>query len=451
MFANAALGLTYSFMITMIFLSEMMWPGEPFHIVEMGSIITVRWWALAISGIIVGRIVDRHQRKIQLVISIALAGLAYFSVGFMPARAGVVSFLGFFILYGLAGIGNGGFMPAILSYTNDFLNPPTRSQFFGKFNLMSQGGEICGLVLAAVFVQAELWRQFYWIIGGLLLLASIVIFFKIPEPKRGAKYAELKEVLENVKVHYHYSLTRETARSTILKPTNIIAFMEGLFTCILLTTTQFLVLPYLQAPPYNVAETSTAIFIITFGLPGALAGSLAFARISDKLGGKDIKHRLTLIAISIVLITVGQISLFLVPFPTQTPEQGNDLGYFIVFPEVWVLGGIMMMISAFQGIYSINQPPVLQAINLPEAQGIITGWNQFLETIGKGAAPLIAAAFLTSTGNNYLITAIFCGIFGLPGGFMWWYARKTIHGDITFINSILKTRTAEMKHQIKEK
>ncbi|OLS12303.1 MAG: hypothetical protein RBG13Loki_4080 [Promethearchaeota archaeon CR_4] len=190
--------------------------------------------------------------------------------------------------------------------------------------------------------------------------------------------------------------------------------------------------------------TATAVFLAVFALPGALLGSIVFGRLSDKIGARNIKHRLTLIAMSIFFLTVGQISLFLVPLPELTLEQGMNIGGLFVIPAIWTLGGIMMIIKGFQGIYDINQPPVLQAINVPEAQGIITAWNQFLETLGRGVAPLIAGLVITTTGNNYFLAAAICGVFGLPGGFMWWYARKKIDRDISFINNLLKGRATEI-------
>ncbi len=429
----------------MLLMSELMFPGELFHAVEMGSIITTRTWVLAFSGMFVGRIVDRHNRKIQLVISTAIPGIAFLAVGFLPEGLGYITFIGFVILYGVVGIGNGGFLPTILSYTNDALDPHTRSRFFGLFNASAQIANLLGLILSAYLIQEGFWRLSYWIVGILVLLGAILIAVKIPEPKRGSKHVELKVVLENADKHYTYDLTGETAKATFFKPTNVVAFMEGLFTCILLSSTNFLVLPYLQSAPHNVSAISTSFFLIIFGLPGALVGSIVFGRLSDRWGARNIKHRLTLIGISVFILTIGQISLFLVPFPSFSVAEGNSLNGFLLYPMVWVLGGIMLMIRAFQGIYDINQPPVLQAINVPEAQGTITAWNQFLETIGRGAAPLIAGAALTFTGDNYLLAAAICCLFGLPGGFMWLYARGKIDGDILFINNLLKGRAAEIR------
>ncbi len=444
-FANGMLAMTYGFFIVMLLMSELMFPGEPFHAVEMGSVITARTWVLAFSGMLIGRIVDRHNRKTQLVISTAIPGIAFIAVGFLPEGLGFITYMGFVILYAITGFGNGGFLPTILSYTNDALDPHTRSRFFGLMNASGQVANLVGLIMSAYLIQGGLWRFSYWLVGSFVLVGALLIAVKIKEPKRGSKHQELKEVLASDDKHYTYELTRKTVKATFFKPTNVIAFMEGLFTCILLSSTNFLVLPYLQSDPYNVSASSTSFFLIIFGLPGALLGSIAFGRLSDRLGARNIKHRLTLIGVSVFVLTLGQILLFLIPFPFLSVTEGYNLGGFLLYPIVWVLGGIMLMIRAFQGIYDINQPPILQAINVPEAQGTITAWNQFLETIGRGAAPLIAGAALTAMGDNYLLAAAICCLFGLPGGFMWLFARGKIDGDITFINTLLKGRAAEIR------
>ncbi|OLS12302.1 MAG: hypothetical protein RBG13Loki_4079 [Promethearchaeota archaeon CR_4] len=149
----------------------------------------------------------------------------------------------------MTGLGNGGFLPAILSYTNDTLDLHTRSRFFGVFNASAQFANICGLILTATLFEAGLWQLSYWIIGGIVHLAAILIAITISEPKRGIKHVELRDVLADVNTHYTYNLTRETVKSTFFKPTNVVAFLEGLFTCTLLTSTNFLLLPYLQAYP----------------------------------------------------------------------------------------------------------------------------------------------------------------------------------------------------------
>jgi MFS family permease len=88
----------------------------------------------------------------------------------------------------------------------------------------------------------------------------------------------------------------------------------------------------------------------------------------------------------------------------------------------------------------VNQPPVLQEINLPEGQGQIVSWNQFLEHIGYGLGPLIAGVFISMFGQNYQISAIIITIFVIPGAVLWILSLSWYSHDKKRIKEILKER-----------
>ncbi|MHA1472178.1 MAG: hypothetical protein ACTSQW_03670, partial [Promethearchaeota archaeon] len=88
----------------------------------------------------------------------------------------------------------------------------------------------------------------------------------------------------------------------------------------------------------------------------------------------------------------------------------------------------------------VNQPPVLQEINLPEAQGQIVSWNQFLENIGYGLGPLIAGIFISAFGQNYQISAVIIAVFVIPGIILWGLSLKWYPSDKNKIKKILEER-----------
>ncbi|MFX1307212.1 MAG: hypothetical protein ACFFDG_10395, partial [Promethearchaeota archaeon] len=94
---------------------------------------------------------------------------------------------------------------------------------------------------------------------------------------------------------------------------------------------------------------------------------------------------------------------------------------------------------------SINQPPILQKINLPEAQGKISSANQFLELIGSGLGPIIAGFLLASFNQNYQITVLISASIGMISCLAWLIGAKSINNDIQRISSILKIRAEELK------
>jgi predicted MFS family arabinose efflux permease len=99
------------------------------------------------------------------------------------------------------------------------------------------------------------------------------------------------------------------------------------------------------------------------------------------------------------------------------------------------------------GLWNINQPPIIQVINLPEAQGTITSANQFLETIGHGTGTILAGLLLYLFGGNYQITALITMSLGIIGGLMWLLATIWVKKDVERISTILKQRARELSHK----
>jgi len=111
--------------------------------------------------------------------------------------------------------------------------------------------------------------------------------------------------------------------------------------------------------------------------------------------------------------------------------------------------GILLFAKFTVGIlYNTNQPPVLQAINLPEAKGKISSWNQFVETIGEGLGPTLASILLIVTLNNFLFTALILFLIAIPGAILWVFAKRNIHRDIEKVASILSERGEKLSIKV---
>jgi hypothetical protein len=119
-----------------------------------------------------------------------------------------------------------------------------------------------------------------------------------------------------------------------------------------------------------------------------------------------------MIVISIVGLFLFYVVLFFLPLPHMTVSQGNNLGYLLSIPLVWIMGMFALIARGIVGLWNINQPPILQAINLPEAQGTISSANQFLENLGSGTGPIIAGALLAFFNSNFQLInmAISCSM-----------------------------------------
>ncbi|MHA1675539.1 MAG: hypothetical protein ACTSYI_18150 [Promethearchaeota archaeon] len=140
-------------------------------------------------------------------------------------------------------------------------------------------------------------------------------------------------------------------------------------------------------------------------------------------------------------MTVGiVISYFFIPFPNLTVEQGTNSQLVFSHSIVWIAGILIFIQRAIRRIYNINQPPLIQELNLPEAQGQIRSWNQFLESLGNGLGPLLAGIILTATYNNFQFAAVLAIFIALPGIIAWILALKFYKNDILEIHQILNER-----------
>ncbi|MFX1575418.1 MAG: MFS transporter [Promethearchaeota archaeon] len=448
MLSYAFISLTHAtIIINMITLSNIIWPGESVHLLEMGLILTTSLWATAFSGILIGGLTDRYSRKKLLIFVLLLTGIAWTLYGIPPAGQGMNTWYIYIIASILSGFGIGGIRPILLSYTNDFLEKDNRSAFFGRYYSVGSLFIPIGMIFSAILIQNGFWRLYFWIIGILIILSAVNVFLHIREPIRGLHSSdELKAVLSNQDsyVKYDYRMTKNTVRLTIFRSTNLLALIEGIFSWILFGTVQFLMVLFLQQEPNNLSSISVALFMIIFAVPGTIAGTILFSKRSDKWGSKDIKKRLNLIILALILVGIIQLVFFLIPLPGFSLLEGNNILFLLQSAWIWVLGILLFTRFTVSILYNTNQPPVLQTINLPEAQGIVSSWNQFVETIGQGIGPTIASLLLIITYNNFEITALILFLLALPGIIMWVYAKRTINKDVEIVTKILSDRAIEL-------
>ncbi|MBY8982732.1 MAG: MFS transporter [Candidatus Lokiarchaeota archaeon] len=434
--------------INMIIISALLWPGEIFHSFELGLMLGFSTFMMAFSGLLFGSLTDRYSRKKLFSIAISLYGICLISTGFVPIRLGNISFYYFFGSLLSQSFFAGAFGPIEMSFINDCIEQSKRSEFYGSSTALVFIIENVGTILSAYLFQNLYWRQFYWIIGIIAFLEGIVILFKAKEPKRGANQEQLKDVLQLENVNYNYNLTRKTIRSTILKPTNMIVIIEGIFTVVLFAIPTFLLIAYLTGPPINISPFTGSIFLVLTGLPATIIGSIIFSKISDRLGKRNIRNRIYLILISIMGLFLLLIPVFLIPLPHFSIEQGKNLGIVLGYPEIWILGILAFIADMIVILYVINQPPILQIINLPEAQGRVSSVNQFLELMGAGIGPIVVGFLLINFNYNYQFTVFIIVSIGMIGCLAWLFAIKTIDKDMKRINSILTERAEELKKEV---
>ncbi|MFX0100461.1 MAG: MFS transporter [Candidatus Hodarchaeota archaeon] len=434
------LPLTYAYSaVNIVFISNLIWPGDDYHALDIGVYYGIGIFMVAFSGLLFGYLADRHSRVKLLAVITLGTGFALVLDGFVPAGLRTVTYAIFLGIYLVRQFFDGGAAPVSNSYIDDASSEEKRSQVTGIGQALWQLAWLSGVIISG-FVFEHYWRSYFWIFGAFTITMGVLLF-KGKEPKRGATKNELKSILKIEGTTYDYKLTAETLKSTVFSRTNIIAMVEGVMSQILNAVPMLLVFAYAQ-DKYNFSPSIMSLITVCFGIPGALIGTTAFSSLSDKLGKKNLKNRIYFIFSSIVVMYVIYMCYFLVPLKDVS---GQDFFKVLTSFNNWIMCLALFGAQLVWGLFIINQTPLLQKINLPEAQGAIGSANQFLEMIGHATGGILSGVLLNIFNNNYQVTMCLLVITGLFGATLWLFALKWVNKDAERVSGILQSRAKDME------
>ena len=426
-------------------LSELFWPGEQYHALEMGILISSMFLAIAFAGMLFGRLIDKYSRvKILFIVSL-VRGTCMILLSFTVVGRGLESWLYFYIIAFIFAFFAGGNYPSVASLSHDIVPIDQRSRFFGVYNLNRNIFQLSGFLFVGWLDLVGLWRLFFGVIGLAIIIAGINMVLNMEDPKRGTQNKELMDVLKDESIEYDFQINLEMMKKTMLSKTNVVILIEGISTNIFMGSLTFLLLPYIQTDPHNISPFATGIFLAIFGLTGGIIGQILLARLSDKLSKEHDLRRIYLIIIALIGGAISFALLFFIPLPHLTETEGQNILLFIAEPIIFLMGLIHASSSSISALYNTNQGPILQEINLPEAQGQIVSWNRLLESISFGSGPMISGIFISISGQNYQLVAILIGLFTIPGILLWITSIKWYSTDKQNISAILEERSTILK------
>ncbi|MFX1310679.1 MAG: MFS transporter [Promethearchaeota archaeon] len=435
------------FIVLIVPLSFLIWPNDPYHALELGILVASLFWVSSFGGVIFGILIDRFNRTVIIFIISIFRGISMIMLGFAEEGRGMQTWFYFLAYVSIFAFFAGGSWPSMVSISNDMVPKDYRSRFFGAFGIVISLFTTFGFLVASAFVQYGYWRLYFWWIGILIIIAGFIFFVHIREPKRGAQQEELIHILKDNSMKYDFQIDRKTMKKTMLSKTNIVALIEGISTNILMGSLFLLVLPYIQTEPHNLSPVFTGLFLIAFGLTGGLIGQYFLAKLSDKLAENHPISRIYFIIIALIVNVITFMVLFFIPLPHLTVEQGRNIPYLFSIPMIWIWGTFFFISSIISSLYLVNQAPLIQEINLPEAQGKITSWNQLLENIGFGAGPLIVGILLSISGVNYQLTVVIISLLIIPGILLWLLSLRWYPKDKKVVKLILEERAKVLKNR----
>lgn len=383
---------------------------------QWGLINTMAIAVGAISYPIWGWLYDRYARPKLL----ALASLIWGCTTWLNAIAPTYPL--FLMSRASTGIDDSSY-PGIYSLVSDYYPPKKRGKIYGFLQVAQPLGYLMGMILAIALGSSWGWRNVFYLTGGMGVVLSVVIFFKVKDRPRGSAEPELAGVehLEQFKFSW------KTVGRLFRKKSLIVLFLQGFIGVFPWQVITYYIFGYLgeNGRGFNGNEVLLtmvpAVLVMAAGYPiGGILG--------DRLFKKTPKGRVMVGAAGVAL---GAILLFIaikIPYANKL-----EFGLVLCAASLFIPFAAPNVISSF---YDVTEPEIRASTNAVQ---------NFIETIGSAAAPLLAGILADKTSLENSILVICVGAWALCFAFFL-FAGKFIPRDIENLKSELRQRASQPAH-----
>jgi MFS family permease len=308
--------------------------------------------------------------------------------------------------------------PGIYNTVADYFKPKERGKVNGILGLAQPMGYLLGMVLGIFLLSLIGWRNIFIVTGAVGILLSLVIYFFLKEPARGATEPEYVEAGEVSSVRFNWKAVGKLVK----KPTLLALYGDSFFGVIPWQVITFWIFRYLETergyPPERIFVFMViVILVLSAGYPiGGMIG--------DRLFHRWQRGRLIVSASGILLGTI-----FLV-IAVTTP--GSE---YTIFEVSLGLAALFMPMANPNGVATIYD------ITEPEVRSTAQSINNFLEQIGSAFAPALAGFIALNASLGIAILGIctsawtLCFIFAV-------LALIFVPRDINKLRSELRSRVS---------
>jgi MFS transporter, AAHS family, benzoate transport protein len=346
--------------------------------VAAGAIGSYTAAGTALGAVLFGFLADKMGRKKVILFCTTLFSLFTALSGFAEDPAA------FTVLRVIAGLGLGGVMPNVISLTTEYAPKQIRSAMVSFVFCGYSVGAIAAALLSKSLLPAMGWKPIFWIAGIPLLLLPFIAK-SIPESvnfllDRG-KDKEINKVLSKVDPEYKMSEDNKFERIQAKEPGSpivklfekkrafsTIMFWICCFSCFVLIYAMNTWLPKLMLQAGY--DLSSSLLFVAMLNAGAIIGTIAFGRLTDKWGFKKVM---------IPLYICGAIALSAIGFTKNT---------LVAYVLIGVIG------AASVGVQNISNAFVSQYYP-PSMRSTGVGANMAFGRIGGIVAPTFVGILLT--------------------------------------------------------
>lgn len=276
----------------------------------------------------------------------------------------------------------------VIALMPDITPSQNRSQANGIINFMGGIGSIIAFLGGARLYEMN--HAFpFWLGSGLVILAALLVFVLIREPKAYEDTQEQKPSLINSLIKVVSDPDRSALRVLLAIFFWFVAYnaVEAFFT---LYAKNHLLMT--EADGTRLLG-QLSLFFVLFALPSGYLG-------------KRIGRRIT-ICIGIAIMTLCLLGMYFIPIATLT----NVLTKLPILGQVPVVGVVLMVAGIGWACININSLPMVVDMTTVTHLGTYTGLYYLFSTLAAIAGPNINGLVIQLSGNNYSMTMVAAPIF----------------------------------------
>tara|TARA_B100000131_G_scaffold185172_2_gene178346 strand:- start:12 stop:1253 length:1242 start_codon:yes stop_codon:yes gene_type:complete len=349
----------------------------------IGGLINLAFWLLGGTiSLFIGYFTDIISRRKLFVLIVIIGEIPCLLSGFAD------TYIEFFIMRALTGLGIGGIIPITYSLLGDYYGPKERIKVVTLIGFASGLGVAIGQLASGMLGETFGWRLPFIIFALPNFILAIIFFITTKEPKRG----NMDDNSERFQISDFKNF-----RSLFKNKTNLLVFLQGIFGTVPWSVFGIFMIDYLSKN-LGYERDGTATFALTLVGGMAILSSLIGGFIGNKLYKKNPKYLPLFCGISTILGVIPTLLLINVP-------KDNEILLFIY--------------AAFTGLFIAMTPPnmkvILMNVNNPLNRGKVFSLYNFADDLGRGFGPFIIGLLLVPTfGRNiaFNIASIFWVICG---------------------------------------
>ena len=330
----------------------------------LGGLIPLVFWLLGGAvALFIGYCTDLISRKYLFVLVVIVGEIPCLLSGFAD------TYIEFFIMRVLTGIGIGGIIPLTYSLLGDLYSANERIKVVTLIGLASGMGIAMGQLTAGMMGDSFGWRLPFILFAIPNFILAVIFILTVEEPDRG-------QMDRNVQ---SFRISDFKDFSSLFKiKTNLLVFLQGIFGTIPWGVFSIFIIDYFVVEKGYLRPTATLIITIVGGM--ALISSLIGGFIGNKLFRKNPKYLPLFCGISTILGVIP--TSLLINAPMRTDQNETML---VVFA---ICTGLLIAMTP------PNMKAILMNVNNPFSRGTVFSLYNFADDLGRGFGPFIIGNIL---------------------------------------------------------